>query len=122
MWDFWFFQKLSDPLVLFGFVGQFVFMLRFVVQWFVSEVRGRSTVPLAFWYISVTGGVMLFTYALLNKDPVIMFGQFFGLAIYLRNIYMIHSRRMRYRRRRAHAQPATASNASDEGSGTIRNT
>ena len=121
MWDFWFFQKLTNPLVLFGFAGQTIFMMRFVVQWFVSEVRGRSTVPLAFWYISVFGGVMLFTYALLNQDPVIMFGQVFGLLIYVRNIYMIHARHARYRRRRK-PQAAIASSASDEGSGTIRNT
>ncbi|MCA9245104.1 MAG: lipid-A-disaccharide synthase N-terminal domain-containing protein, partial [Phycisphaerales bacterium] len=34
-------QKISNPLVIFGLVGQCVFMMRFVVQWFASERRGR---------------------------------------------------------------------------------
>ena len=33
--------KLVNPLVLFGLTGQFVFMLRFVLQWYVSERLGR---------------------------------------------------------------------------------
>ena len=108
----WFTDKLTNPLVWFGLGGQFVFMLRFVVQWFASERRGRSYVPIAFWYISVAGGLMLFTYAYLNRDPVIVLGQSLGLGIYLRNLYLIHSRRARYRRRRQAAQ--ATSHAADQ--------
>jgi len=96
----WFFDKLTQPLVLFGFAAQAVFMLRFVVQWFASERRGRSYVPIGFWYLSLLGGLMLFTYGLLDHDPVVMLGQALGLAIYIRNLVLIHRRRLRYHRRR----------------------
>lgn len=104
MLAFWLTDKLLDPLVLFGLGGQFVFMLRFVVQWFASERRGRSYVPIAFWYISLAGGIMLFTYGYFDHDPVILLGQSLGLGIYVRNLYLIHARRARYRRRRQAAQ------------------
>lgn len=84
---------LLNPLVLFGFAGQFVFMLRFVVQWLASERRGRSVIPLAFWYLSVSGGIMLLVYALLRQDPVFVVGQGLGLFIYARNLVLIHRRR-----------------------------
>lgn len=95
----WLTDKLAEPLVIFGLCGQTVFMLRFVVQWFASERRGRSYVPLAFWYLSCAGGLMLVVYALLVHEPVILFGQSLGLAIYGRNLYLIHRRRYRWRRR-----------------------
>lgn len=101
MLAYWLIEKLNDPLVIFGLGGQFVFMMRFVVQWFASERRGRSYVPVAFWYISLGGGIMLFTYGLFDHDPVILLGQSLGLGIYLRNLILIHTRQARYRRRRA---------------------
>lgn len=106
MGDFaWLLEKLSDPLVLFGLAGQFVFMLRFVVQWLATERRGRSHVPLAFWYLSLGGGLMLFVYGWLDRDPVILLGQSLGLGIYARNIWLIQVRHARFRKRRA-LQPA----------------
>ncbi len=101
MSDYWLIEKLKQPLVLFGLAGQFVFMMRFVVQWLASEARGRSYVPVAFWYISLAGGVMLFIYGLLDRDPVILLGQSLGIGIYARNLYLIHARLGRYRRRRS---------------------
>lgn len=82
--------RLASPLVLFGLLGQFVFMLRFVWQWYVSERLGRSHVPLGFWYLSIVGGVMLMIYGVLDLDPVIILGQSLGLGIYARNLVLIH--------------------------------
>ena len=100
----WFFEKLLDPLGLFGVAAQFVFMMRFVVQWFASERRGRSYVPIAFWYLSVLGGIMTFVYALLRKDPVFTLAQALGLVIYVRNLVLIHRRQARINDR--HEPPA----------------
>lgn len=111
-----FMQKLVHPLVLFGFAGQFVFMLRFVVQWLASERRGKSYVPVVFWWISLCGGLMLCTYGLLDQDPVIMLGQGLGIAIYVRNLVLIYGRRARVRNRsiqRAATQAAPAENFTD---------
>ena len=38
-----------------GFIGQVAFGARFVIQWLVSEKKGESTIPIAFWYCSIAG-------------------------------------------------------------------
>jgi len=78
-----------------GFAGQAMFTMRFIVQWIASERKKRSTIPLAFWYFSLAGGVVLFSYALYRKDPVFILGQSFGIFIYLRNLYFIRKSRVR---------------------------
>lgn len=79
--------------ILFGFVAQVMFMMRFLVQWIASERARRSVVPVAFWFFSVAGGALLFVYAIQRKDPVFIAGQGAGLFIYLRNIWLIYRER-----------------------------
>lgn len=79
--------------LLVGFFGQGLFMMRFVLQWWRSERARRSVVPLAFWYFSIAGGVVLLIYALYRRDPVFIAGQALGLAIYLRNLFLIRLER-----------------------------
>lgn len=81
--------------VVFGLSAQAMFMMRFVVQWLASERAGRSIVPVAFWYFSVAGGVMLFAYAVYRRDPVFVLGQSLGLVIYFRNLWLIHGEKRR---------------------------
>ncbi len=76
-----------------GFTGQAMFTMRFVVQWIASERKKQSTIPLAFWYFSLLGGMTLFSYALYRRDPVFILGQSFGVFIYLRNLYFIYKNR-----------------------------
>ncbi len=76
--------------IIIGFVGQGLFTMRFVVQWISSEKNKRSVIPLAFWYFSLAGGIVLFSYALYRKDPVFILGQSFGVFVYTRNLYFIH--------------------------------
>ncbi len=73
-----------------GFLGQGLFSMRFLVQWIASEKKGESIVPVAFWYFSLGGGALLLIYALWRLDPVFIIGQFTGLFIYSRNLYLIH--------------------------------
>lgn len=94
-------EKLLDPWVLFGFFAQGLFMGRFVLQWIASEQRGRSHVPVGFWWLSLAGGLGLFVYALKQGDPVFVFGQLLGCVIYLRNLWLIYGRVFRGRRLRA---------------------
>lgn len=79
----------SDPWVMFGFFAQFVFFLRFIVQWIASERQRKSVIPLAFWYLSIVGSVLILMYAIKREDPVFIAGQGFALVIYIRNI-MLH--------------------------------
>ncbi len=75
-----------------GFVGQALFGSRFLVQWIVSERRGESVVPLAFWYLSLGGAALLLAYAIWRQDPVFILGQSFGFLVYTRNLILIARR------------------------------
>jgi lipid-A-disaccharide synthase-like uncharacterized protein len=75
--------------VLLGLVGQGLFTMRFVVQWLASERAGRSVMPVAFWFFSISGGSLAFIYALYIRDPVFILGQGFGLFVYLRNLQFV---------------------------------
>lgn len=81
--------------VLVGFVGQALFSMRFIIQWFVSEKARQSIIPIAFWYFSVAGGVTLLSYAIWRTDPVFIAGQAGGLIVYGRNLYLIYRHRAR---------------------------
>jgi lipid-A-disaccharide synthase-like uncharacterized protein len=72
-----------------GLVGQVAFFMRFLVQWIASERSKRSVVPIAFWYFSITGGLILLAYAIYRRDPVFILGQSTGLFIYVRNLVLI---------------------------------
>jgi lipid-A-disaccharide synthase-like uncharacterized protein len=76
-----------------GFAGQALFSARFLVQWLASERRGRSVIPLAFWYFSIAGGMTLLAYAIYRADPVFIVGQLAGVFIYVRNLHLIRLER-----------------------------
>ena len=76
-----------DWWVLLGFAAQAFFTMRFVVQWIASERAGKMVMPIAFWFFSIGGGVLLFGYALYKRDPVFILGQGFGVFVYVRNLY-----------------------------------
>jgi lipid-A-disaccharide synthase-like uncharacterized protein len=78
-----------DAWVVLGFVAQAFFTMRFVVQWIASERARASVIPVAFWFFSIGGGVLLLVYALYRRDPVFIAGQALGLVVYLRNLYFI---------------------------------
>ena len=80
-------------MLIIGFACQGLFATRFIIQWLKSEGEGRSVIPLAFWYFSIGGGLVLFLYALWRQDPVIICGQGLGLFIYLRNLFLIFKER-----------------------------
>ena len=83
-----FLNNLNFFMVL-GFIGQFFFSMRFIVQWVASEKHKKSVVPLAFWVFSVLGSFLLLIYAIYRKDPVFILGQAPNLLIYFRNIWFI---------------------------------
>lgn len=79
--------------VAFGFVGQLAFFGRMALQWVASERAGRSVVPAAFWWLSLVGGLMLFTYFVWRKEVVGVMGQSAGVVIYMRNLALIYGAR-----------------------------
>jgi len=88
---------ISTAWLIVGFVGQFVFFMRFLVQWIYSEIKRESLIPIAFWYFSIVGSLTLLSYALYRQDPVFVVGQVFGVVVYGRNLYLIRSKRRRER-------------------------
>ena len=79
--------------VVIGATGQVCFGLRMLVQWWASEKKGDSVVPVAFWYLSLVGSVMLLAYACWRLDPIFIAGQLLPLAVYVRNLMLIDRRR-----------------------------
>ncbi|MGN0195465.1 MAG: lipid-A-disaccharide synthase N-terminal domain-containing protein [Candidatus Cryptobacteroides sp.] len=73
-------------LVLFGSAGQIIFTLRFIYQWLYSKSRGESSLPVAFWIISLVGSSVIIAYGIFRKDPVLILGQSFGFVAYVRNV------------------------------------
>lgn len=76
-----------------GFIGQALFTGRFVVQLYASERAQASVNPVQFWYLSLSGSLLLLAYALHTGDAVIILGQSFGLIVYLRNLALIRKHR-----------------------------
>jgi lipid-A-disaccharide synthase-like uncharacterized protein len=76
--------------IVIGLAGQFLFSMRFLIQWIASEREKRSIIPIAFWYFSIAGGMTLLAYAIYRQDPVFILGQSTGVLIYARNLYLIH--------------------------------
>lgn len=92
------FSELSNPWVILGLSGQVLFSLRFLVQWIVSERKKASVIPVAFWYLSLGGSLILLTYAIYRQDLVFVLGQSTGSLIYLRNLMLIYRSRKNTRR------------------------
>lgn len=73
-----------------GAVGQVAFMMRFIVQWIASERRGQSVIPVAFWYLSLVGSLILLSYAIHRLDPVFVAGFSLNCLIYVRNMWLVY--------------------------------
>jgi lipid-A-disaccharide synthase-like uncharacterized protein len=86
-----------------GFLGQAIFTARFLVQWVVSEQKRDSVVPVAFWWLSLFGGMTLLSYAISRRDPVIIVGQGMGLFVYIRNLMLVGKAKRRASRREGRA-------------------
>ena len=76
--------------IVIGFLGQGLFFGRWLVQWIVSERQAESRMPIAFWYLSLVGGLITLAYAIYRRDPVFIAGQGIGATVYIRNLMLIH--------------------------------
>lgn len=77
-------------LLALGIVSQIVFTLRFVYQWLYSEKQGKSVLPMGFWLLSLAGSLLILTYAVFRRDPVLFIGHILGSIIYIRNLILLH--------------------------------
>lgn len=88
-----------------GLGGQLAFTGRTLIQWFISERRRESVIPVIFWYLSLGGGILLFAYFAWRQDIVGVLGQSAGVVIYARNLRLISKQRRRAARQAAREEP-----------------
>jgi lipid-A-disaccharide synthase-like uncharacterized protein len=82
-----------------GFAGNALFFSRFLVQWLASERAGRSYVPVAFWWLSIAGSLVLLAYAIHRRDPVFTLAFLPNCVVYVRNLMLIRKERRAQERR-----------------------
>jgi lipid-A-disaccharide synthase-like uncharacterized protein len=75
-------------LFLLGLIGQIIFTLRFVYQWWYSSIKRESLLPAIFWVLSLIGSSCIILYGICRKDPVIIVGQSAGFLTYSRNLFI----------------------------------
>ena len=78
-----------------GFLGQSLFFSRWLLQWFSSERREESHIPVSFWYLSLAGSVIVLAYAIHKMDPVFIAGQSVGTVVYVRNLILLYRAKKR---------------------------
>ncbi|WP_348813663.1 lipid-A-disaccharide synthase N-terminal domain-containing protein [Flavobacterium maritimum] len=82
-------ENIPQWLLWLGIFAQILFTLRFVYQWIYSEKKQSSILPLGFWILSLSGSLLIFIYAIIRRDPVLLAGHAMGLVIYARNIVIL---------------------------------
>lgn len=82
-------KEVSNPWILFGFLAQFVFFLRFVVQWWESEKKKQSVIPIGFWHLSIVGSLMILVYSIKRSDIVFTTASVLNIIIYVRNLMLL---------------------------------
>lgn len=82
--------EIPQLLVIYGSMGQIIFTLRFVYQFFYSKKHGASLLPAGFWIISLIGSTIIVSYGIIRLDPVLILGQSFGFISYTRNLIILH--------------------------------
>ena len=75
-----------DIWTLWGFIAQFLFFFSFVVQWYKSEKKKESYLPIEFWYLRLIASLMLFVYVFQRRDLVFFISVLLQMILYMRNI------------------------------------
>ena len=74
---------------LIGYLGVFLFAGRWFVQVIASKRSGRPTMPRLFWYMSITGSVLLLAYFIFGKnDSVGILANAFPFSVSCYNLYL----------------------------------
>lgn len=81
------FQDMNGFLLV-GAVGQVFLNLRFLYQWYYSEKQKQSILPTGFWWLSISGGVLVIIYSIYRRDPVLLLAQGMAIVPYTRNLIL----------------------------------
>lgn len=89
------FGVLITPWKLIGYVGVALFAGRWFVQLIASRMQGRPAMPPLFWYMSITGSILLLAYFTFGKnDSVGVLSNLFPFLVALYNL-RLHRRAAR---------------------------
>ncbi len=88
-----------------GYVGMALFTSRWFVQMYYTRKHRRVVMPMAFWWLSVSGSVVLLTYFIFGKnDSVGILSNLFPVFVSTYNL-VVHTRDLRARRAALDANP-----------------
>ncbi|MEO9078468.1 MAG: lipid-A-disaccharide synthase N-terminal domain-containing protein [Rhodanobacter sp.] len=80
------------PWKMVGFAGTLMFTSRWFVQLYYTRKFKRVVMPLAFWWLSVCGSVLLLAYFIFGKnDSVGILSNFFPVFVSVYNLF-VHMR------------------------------
>jgi lipid-A-disaccharide synthase-like uncharacterized protein len=83
------FGVVITPWKLIGYLGVGLFAGRWFVQLLASRKQGRPVMPALFWYMSITGSVLLLLYFVFGKnDSVGILSNLFPFTIALYNLHL----------------------------------
>jgi lipid-A-disaccharide synthase-like uncharacterized protein len=89
------FGVVVTPWKLVGYLGVTLFAGRWFVQLIASRKHGRPMMPALFWYMSITGSMLLLLYFVFGKnDSVGILSNLFPFAVALYNLHL-HRRAQR---------------------------
>jgi lipid-A-disaccharide synthase-like uncharacterized protein len=74
---------------IFGFLGAFIFALRFWLQWWGAEQRSESYIGASFWWTSLIGASIAVIYFSYMRDWVNIAGYGLGIIPYARNLVLL---------------------------------
>ncbi len=83
-----FIYKLDYFTLIIGFLAQFLFSARLLVQWIKSEKAKKVLTPELFWELSLFASCLFFVYGWLRHDFAILLGQLVTYYIYIRNMQL----------------------------------
>ena len=82
------------PWKLVGYLGVALFAGRWFVQMLASRLHGRPVLPALFWYMSVSGSILLLLYFIFGKnDSVGVLSNLFPCTVALYNLDLHHRAR-----------------------------
>ncbi len=76
----------KDPWTIFGLFAQFIFFLRFILQWYLSEKHKKIVIPKLFWHLSILGSILILIYSIHRNDPVFITAGFLQIIIFSRSL------------------------------------
>lgn len=86
-------EELRAFLYPFGFIAQFAFGLRFLVQWLATEKSKQSVTPKLFWQLSLVGNLLLLVHSMVQLHVPMSLLQSQNLVLSWRNLQLTGSKK-----------------------------